>query len=398
MSCALTAGYALGCRNSVGGVYSLSLANFNPTGSVTTNGSGTVTWLNGYGLENLLSYSQQLDVSGNGTNNWQVVSASVSANTTTAPDGTVTADTVTFSGSPVESYIRQFENLTTGTTYTYSAFIKNNTFNSASKYFLFAVYANASAEISYRIYPELADSISNFTYTSGTIAATPTYKRENYGNDWYRYSLTFTTASNFPTGTTSLFLYATSASLAATNNAISVWGVQLERGSYAGYYVPTVATSSYVGYPFFKYELPRNTASIVQTKQASTENGTLFYQQDLNFVENKLSIGLRNEFRRLAETKSIAIVVDRNGNKWILGSDTGLELTAGNAQTGINQGDRNGYDITLTGLESYPMMAVQEVLATPANEGIEGYLPDGQRTQSSGNGTPGAAPFVPTPG
>ena len=113
MSCALTAGYALGCRNSVGGVYSLSLANFNPTGSVTTNGSGTVTWLNGYGLENLLSYSQQLDFSGNGTNSWQCVSASVSANTTAAPDGTTTADTVTFSGTPLESYVRQLENLTT---------------------------------------------------------------------------------------------------------------------------------------------------------------------------------------------------------------------------------------------------------------------------------------------
>jgi hypothetical protein len=396
MSCALTAGYALGCRNSVGGVYSLSLANFNPTGSVTTNGSGTVTWLNGYGLENLLSYSQQLDFSGNGTNSWQYVSASVSANTTAAPDGTITADTITFSGTPVESYVRQYEALTTGTTYTYSAFVKNNNFT-ASRFVYFTVYASGTASMGFRIYPS-EGTISNFYYTSGTIADTPTYKQESYGNGWNRYSLTFTTASSFPTGTTSLFFYATSATLDATNNSMHIWGVQLERGSYAGYYVPTVATSSYVGYPFFKYELPRNTASIVQTKQASTENGTLFYQQDLNFVENKLSIGLRNEFRRLAETKSLAIVADRNGNKWILGSDTGLELTAGNAQTGINHGDRNGYEITLTGLESYPMMVVQEGLATPANEGNEGYLPDGQRTESSGNAQPSAAPFVPTPG
>jgi hypothetical protein len=396
MSCALTAGYALGCRNSVGGVYSLSLANFNPTGSVTTNGSGTVTWLNGYGLENLLSYSQQLDFSGNGTNSWQYVSASVSANTTAAPDGTITADTITFSGTPVESYVRQYEALTTGTTYTYSAFVKNNNFT-ASRFVNFTVYASGTASMGFRIYPS-EGTISNFYYTSGTIADTPTYKQESYGNGWNRYSLTFTTASSFPTGTTSLFFYATSATLDATNNSMHIWGVQLERGSYAGYYVPTVATSSYVGYPFFKYELPRNTASIVQTKQASTENGTLFYQQDLNFVENKLSIGLRNEFRRLAETKSLAIVADRNGNKWILGSDTGLELTAGNAQTGINHGDRNGYEITLTGLESYPMMVVQEGLATPANEGNEGYLPDGQRTESSGNAQPSAAPFVPTPG
>ena len=211
MSCALTAGYALGCRNSVGGVYSLSLANFNPTGSVTTNGSGTVTWLNGYGLENLLSYSQQLDVSGNGTNNWQYASASVSANTTTAPDGTTTADTVTFSGTPLESYVRQLENLTTGTTYTYSAFVKNSNF-AASRFVNFTVYASGTATMGFRIYPN-AGTISDFTYTSGTIAATPTYKQESYGNGWNRYSLTFTTASSFPTGSTSLFFYATSATL-----------------------------------------------------------------------------------------------------------------------------------------------------------------------------------------
>jgi len=393
MSCALTAGYALGCRNSVGGVYSLSLANFNPTGSVTTNGSGTVTWLNGYGLENLLLQSNNLS-----TASWtKAGSATVSGNYATAPDGTTTASRVSFVSGASSTDVTQTFALTSGTTYTASFFLKNENF-SGSQYVLIFIY-NASGSCYLTIRPASQTVVSMSYNVSGNFVSAPTYKSENYGNGWYRYSITFTPTGAF-NGTTSFINYSDGAGLAGNaNRQCLIWGCQVERSDYAGYVVQTTTASASVNYPFFKYELPRNTASIVQTKQASTENGTLFYQQDLNFVENKLSIGLRNEFRRLAETKSIAIVADRNGNKWILGSDTGLELTAGNAQTGINQGDRNGYDITLTGLESYPMMVVQEGLATPSNEGIEGYLPDGQRTQSSGKGTPGAAlPFVPEPG
>jgi len=43
MSCSLTTGYALGCRNSVGGLKTLYLKNWVATGSVGYNASGQVT-------------------------------------------------------------------------------------------------------------------------------------------------------------------------------------------------------------------------------------------------------------------------------------------------------------------------------------------------------------------
>ena len=43
MSCSLTTGYALGCRNSVGGIKTIYVQALNATGSVNTNGSGLVT-------------------------------------------------------------------------------------------------------------------------------------------------------------------------------------------------------------------------------------------------------------------------------------------------------------------------------------------------------------------
>ena len=43
MSCSLTTGYALGCRDSIGGIKTIYVQPINATGSVNTNGSGLVT-------------------------------------------------------------------------------------------------------------------------------------------------------------------------------------------------------------------------------------------------------------------------------------------------------------------------------------------------------------------
>ena len=43
MSCSLTTGYALGCRNSVGGIKNIYIKAFVPSGSVSSNASGQVT-------------------------------------------------------------------------------------------------------------------------------------------------------------------------------------------------------------------------------------------------------------------------------------------------------------------------------------------------------------------
>lgn len=48
MSCALTAGYTLGCRDAVGGIKEIRIASFNPTATMGTNGSGIVTAFTGY--------------------------------------------------------------------------------------------------------------------------------------------------------------------------------------------------------------------------------------------------------------------------------------------------------------------------------------------------------------
>jgi len=393
MSCALTAGYALGCRESVGGVRDIRIAKFNPVAGFTIS-SGTVRWFYGYGLENLILQSQTLDVSGSWSrNNF----GSINANNAFAPDNIQTADRLTFSSNPNGSWLAQPVTIDSGVTYTFSCFVKNSTFSNPAQHFAMFAYKDGSVATQLNIYPSGHAGTNLYYGVASAYTGVPTYKQEDYGNGWYRYSMTFTPSASYPLGTTNFQFYASQASLGNSSRACFIWGVQLERSDYAGYYVPTVAASSYVGYPFYRYELPKQTATMNEAEIVSPENGTLYYQQDLTLIENKLNIVLRNEFHNMAQIKTIAIVNDRNGAKWMLGSDTGLEVTEGMAQTGVQQTDRTGYEITLTGLESYPMLAMSDALSTASAGGYEGPVADGSGQQQSGSGSVNENPFPELP-
>jgi hypothetical protein len=112
------------------------------------------------------------------------------------------------------------------------------------------------------------------------------------------------------------------------------------------------------GKKFFKYELVKETSSVVENVTASVENGTIFYEQVLTIVLNKLLVNTRNEIMLLAKNLLVAVAKDNNDKYWYLGAKRGLDITAGSSQTGTAFGDRSGYTLTFTGKE--PEMA-QEV-------------------------------------
>jgi hypothetical protein len=125
----------------------------------------------------------------------------------------------------------------------------------------------------------------------------------------------------------------------------------------SGFVVSGITTSGST--KFWKYDLTKQTSQFTETITPSMENGTIFYQQDLQIVLNKMTAALRNELRLLGRNRLIAIVTDRNGNNWLLGSGNGLDLSAGTGQSGTAFGDRNGFDVTFTGMEEQPMYTVQ---------------------------------------
>lgn len=110
---------------------------------------------------------------------------------------------------------------------------------------------------------------------------------------------------------------------------------------------------------FFEFEVPKQTSSLTETVNASTENGTVFYQQDLILVFNKMEAAKRNQILLMAQNEDLVVVAkDGNGKYWSIGITRGASLTAGSLTSGTAYGDRNGGELTLTGLEPAPMFEV----------------------------------------
>lgn len=105
------------------------------------------------------------------------------------------------------------------------------------------------------------------------------------------------------------------------------------------------------GKKFYKYNLVKQTAMFEDTLTVSEENGTVYSEQKLSIVLNKLQANTRNELLLLAQNLLVCVVADRNGKYFILGLTNGLVITTAKAESGTKMADRNGYTIEFAGAE-----------------------------------------------
>jgi hypothetical protein len=112
---------------------------------------------------------------------------------------------------------------------------------------------------------------------------------------------------------------------------------------------------------FFKFELTRQTGDFTETINGSTENGTVFYEQEVNASFHKMQSATRNQVRLLAKNPALKLIVETNngsvdgvGKFFLLGEENGLALNGGQGQTGTAFGDANAYELTFTGQEPNP--------------------------------------------
>lgn len=115
---------------------------------------------------------------------------------------------------------------------------------------------------------------------------------------------------------------------------------------------------------FYKFIIPKNTASFVETTTAAPANGTLFYSQALTIQLQKMDTTKRNQLKLLAKGRDTKLVYkDNNGAYWFVGLTRGAQVTAGSAASGMASGDLNGYTMTLTSEEPNPVQKFASLTA-----------------------------------
>ena len=105
---------------------------------------------------------------------------------------------------------------------------------------------------------------------------------------------------------------------------------------------------------FYEFEQPSELAEFTQEGQHSLENGTNFWNQNVNLVFHKYQASLRDTLYVLAQKELTVLVQDQNGNWFLIGEQNGANLISSTANVGKAYGDMNGVTVGLQGKEPTP--------------------------------------------
>ena len=171
---------------------------------------------------------------------WTKVNVTATANQTVAPDGNSSADLVAETTVSGQHYInQQAVSITSGTTYTYSVFLKKGTGATAPDWVSILMFTGFGTK-------NIAFNVSTGAFGASAGGLTGTAKQ--YPSGWWRISVSAAAISTGVLGgvyiclTNNVNTASAPAYTGQTTSDIFIWGAQFEAGSFASSYIPTVGT------------------------------------------------------------------------------------------------------------------------------------------------------------
>ncbi len=186
---------------------------------------GCGSWLFEPQSTNLYPYSEDFT-------QWDKVGTTVIENAIISPNGSLNSDKIEeTTGGTYHNVNEDFGTLSSGSTYTASAFYKSAERTSAT------IYESLSTG---------GYNLTSFNLTNGTVIsedAAHTATIKDYGNGWYKCSITFTLnasrSGSIFYGTNDILNF-----IGVSGNGVYIWGAQVEQLSYATSYIPTNGAAS----------------------------------------------------------------------------------------------------------------------------------------------------------
>jgi hypothetical protein len=210
------------------------------SGDLSVTRATTATRVNSAGLielvpYNIVNYSEQFDNAA-----WTKVDASVTANTTTAPDGTLTADTITDNSTLDRHITYQSLDSERSLTRTLSTYAKQGTL----RYLALSVTITSDSTACYSAIFDL--QTGTITATKNNGSATISASIENAGNGWYRCIISGALGNGFETiypviatsdraGFTGSLVNNNLPIYAGSGQSLYIWGAQLNEGTLLPY-------------------------------------------------------------------------------------------------------------------------------------------------------------------
>jgi hypothetical protein len=272
---------------------------------------------------NLISYSEDFDNAG-----WTRSTVSITTNTTTAPNGTTTADTIAFSSG---GYVGQT--------------LSND---GVMTFFVYAKYI-ATRWLCVENF-NVSDKAGWFDLQNGVVGSTAngaTNAIENVGNGWYKCSVTMT-ATSAASSTYAIFSVDANSSFTRSGSAY-FWGAQLNIGSTAKPYFPT---TDRLNVPRLTYQNGGGGCPSLLLEKQSTN---LFsYSEDFsNSFWTKVNSTVTANNAISPDGTQNADKIENNSTIVEIYAGTSSAMTTGTASIFVKKGNNKYFGITINGTNDF---------------------------------------------